>query len=56
MARRGTQTELQRRISRATHSYLGDTRTRDTNGHGNKYASHSQNYRNIRAALGLSTG
>lgn len=55
MARR-TNTPIQRRISRATQSYLGNTRTRNTNGRGNNYTNHAGNYRNIRAAMGLSTG
>lgn len=44
------------RINGTTGAYLGNTRQRDTNARGNRLTNHTGNYRNIRAALGLSTG
>lgn len=44
------------RINGTTGAYLGNTRQRDTNARGNRLTNHAGNYRNIRAALGLSTG
>ena len=49
-------TTLRGRINGATGAYLGNTRQRDTNARGNRMTNHTGNYRNIRAALGLSTG
>lgn len=49
-------TTLRGRINGTTNAYLGNSRSRDTNARGNKFATHQQNYRNIRAAYGLSTG
>ena len=47
---------LKGRINGTTGAYLGNTRQRDTNARGNRLTNHTGNYRNIRAALGLSTG
>lgn len=48
---------LQGRISGATGSYLGNTRTRRIErGVGNRFATHNQNYRILRRAFGLSSG
>ncbi len=47
---------LVNRINGNTNAYLGQTRQRDTNARGNRLTNHRGNYRNIRAALGLSTG
>lgn len=44
------------RINGTTGAYLGNTRQRDTNARGNRLTNHAGNYRNIRAALGLTTG
>lgn len=44
------------RINGNTGAYLGRTRQRDTNARGNRLTNHRGNYRNIRAAMGLSTG
>ncbi|MBR4533897.1 MAG: hypothetical protein IKO85_05070 [Bacteroidaceae bacterium] len=45
------------RISGATGTYLGNRgRQRDTNARGNRLTNHAGQYRNIRAAMGLSTG
>ena len=44
------------RINGTTGAYLGNTRQRDTNARGNRLTNHEGNYRNIRAALGLTTG
>jgi hypothetical protein len=47
---------LKGKISGMTQTYLGSKGARDINARGNKLASHNTNYRNIRAALGLTTG
>ena len=44
------------RINGTTGAYLGNSRQRDINARGNRLTNHQGNYRNIRAALGLSTG
>ena len=44
------------RINGRTGAYLGNTRQRDTNARGNRLTNHTGQYRNIRAAMGLSTG
>ena len=49
-------TTLKGRINGTTGAYLGNTRQRDTNARGNRLTNHEGNYRNIRAALGLTTG
>lgn len=49
-------TTLRGRINGTTNAYLGNSRSRDTNARGNRLTNHAGNYRNIRAALGLSTG
>ena len=49
-------TSIRGRINGTTQAYLGNSRQRDTNARGNRLTSHRGNYRNIRAALGLSTG
>lgn len=42
------------RVNGSTQAYLGNSRSRDTNARGNKFASHQTNYNNIRAAFGMS--
>lgn len=49
-------TSVRGRINGTTNAYLGNSRSRDIGVRGNRIASHNRNYRNIRAALGLSTG
>ena len=49
-------TTLKGRINGTTGAYLGNSRQRDTNARGNRLTNHTGNYRNIRAAFGLSTG
>ncbi|MBR1526921.1 MAG: hypothetical protein IJ640_09735 [Prevotella sp.] len=45
------------RINGSTGAYLGNGgRQRNTNARGNNLTNHTGNYRNIRAAFGLSTG
>lgn len=53
MARRRTLANV---INGNTNAYLGNSRQRDTNARGNRLTNHAGNYRNIRAAFGLSTG
>lgn len=49
-------TTVQGRINGTTNAYLGNNRSRDISVRGNKFASHEQNYRNIRRGLGMSAG
>ena len=49
-------TTLRGRINDTTNAYLGNSRSRDITVRGNKFASHQQNYRNIRRGLGMSAG
>nr|DAZ47665.1 MAG TPA: hypothetical protein [Caudoviricetes sp.] len=49
-------TTTQGRINGTTNAYLGNSRSRDISVRGNRFASHEQNYRNIRRGLGMSAG
>lgn len=49
-------TSVKGRVNGSTGAYLGNSRQRDTNARGNRLTNHRGNYRNIRAAFGLSTG
>lgn len=44
------------RINGTTGAYLGNRRERDTNARGNRLTNRAGNYRNIRAAFGMTTG
>lgn len=50
-------TTVRGRINGSTGAYLGNTRTRMIGPNtGNRLASHTQNYRRIRQAMGMSAG